>query len=194
MVVVSAPSGAGKSTVCRRLLRRRGDLRYSISCTTRRPRQGEVHGKHYFFLSEEKFKTMIHKNGFLEWAMVHGAYYGTPRQYVERETAGGRSVLLAIDVQGSGAVREKRPGSVHVFLMPPSWSALGTRLRRRGKDSKDSVQRRLAAARKELRYLKEYDYVVVNDDLEKAVEEIDSILTAERLKVSRQNHLLGELQ
>jgi len=186
LVILSAPSGTGKSTICRKLLQRRKDLRYSISCTTRDPRPGERDGKHYFFVEKEEFKRRIQRNEFLEWAIVHEQYYGTPRKHVEESTREGFSVLLAIDIQGAAAIRRKLPDAVLVFVTPPSLEALKERLAAR-KDASESVAKRLAAARTELAAAKNYDYVVVNDDLEHCVDQICAILTAESLKTARQD-------
>lgn len=185
LVILSAPSGTGKSTVCRKLLQRRKDLRYSVSCTTRDPRPGEKEGKHYFFIDKDEFKRRIQSNDFLEWAIVHDSYYGTPRGAIEAAIKDGLNVLLAIDIQGAAAIRRKMPDSVLIFLMPPSIEALKERLAMR-KDASDSVARRLANSRAELAAAKNYDYIVVNDDLERAVDHISSILTAEALRACRQ--------
>ncbi len=184
LLIISAPSGAGKTTICRKLLARRKDLRYSTSCTTRAPRPGERNGKHYFFLSREDFKRKIQRGELLEWAMVHDEYYGTPRKFVEDEIKDGRNVIMAIDVQGAMAIRRKHPAAILVFVLPPSMDALKARLAGR-RDASESVAKRLANSRGELAAAKDYDYVVVNDDLEKAVNQISAILTAETLKTSR---------
>ncbi len=185
LVILSAPSGTGKSTICRKLLQKRKDLRYSISCTTRQPRPGEKDGKHYFFLTRDEFKRKIRRSEFLEWAVVHDEYYGTPRKYIEETLQGGSSIMLAIDVQGAAAIRRKMPDAVLVFVTPPSLESLRERLAAR-RDSSESVAKRLANSKDELSAAKHYDYIVVNDDLEKAVEQIEAILTAESLKVGRQ--------
>jgi guanylate kinase len=186
LVIISAPSGTGKSTVCRKLLQRRKELRYSVSCTTRAPRPGERSGRHYHFLGTEDFKRRIQRHEFLEWAMVHGHYYGTPRRFIEESVKDGHLVLLAIDVQGAAAVRRKLPDSVLIFLLPPSWKALKERLAGRH-DASDSVAVRLTNARAELQEAHRYDYLVVNDDLERAVDQIECVLTAELLRTSRQD-------
>jgi guanylate kinase len=184
LVIISAPSGTGKSTVCRKLLQRRKELRYSVSCTTRAPRAGEKHGRHYQFLGAEDFKRRIQRHEFLEWAMVHGNYYGTPRRFIESSIQVGRWVLLAIDVQGAASIRRKLPESVLVFLLPPSWETLKERLAGRREDLR-SAETRLANAGAELEAAKRYDYIVVNDDLDAAVSQIECIITAESLKTSR---------
>ena len=184
LLILSAPSGTGKSTICQKLLQRRREVKYSISCTTRAPRPGERHGKHYFFLTTEEFKRKIQRNEFLEWAVVHDQYYGTPRAFIEDAIGEGVCVVLAIDVQGAAAIRRKISDSVSIFIAPPSLESLKKRLAARH-DASDSVAKRLANSRGELAQAKTYDYFVVNDDLGSAVSQVDSILTAESLKVSR---------
>ena len=185
LLIISAPSGAGKTTICRKLLARRRDLRYSISCTTRAPRPGEKNGRSYFFISREEFQRRIRRGEFLEWAVVHDEYYGTPKRFVENETAAGRHVVMAIDVQGARAVRRRYPSAILVFVLPPSLRALKSCMTRRGGQDADETAKRLANSRGELAAAKDYDYAVVNDDLQKAVEQISCILTAESLRTSR---------
>jgi guanylate kinase len=194
LLIISAPSGAGKTTICRKLLARRKDLRYSISCTTRLPRPGEKEGKHYFFLSQADFKRKIQRGEFLEWAMVHDEYYGTPRHFVEDQIKHGGNVIMAIDVQGAMSIRRKHPAAILVFVLPPSMNALRERLANR-RDATAAVTKRLANSRGELAAAKDYDYVVVNDTLETAVNQISCILTAETLKTSRldPSHLVPAL-
>jgi len=195
LLIISAPSGAGKTTICRKLLARRKDLRYSVSCTTRPPRSGEKDGKSYFFLDRDEFKRKISRNEFLEWAIVHDEYYGTPKRFVEDETKTGRHVVMAIDVQGAMSIRRKHPSAILVFVLPPSLDALRSRLTHRGGQPPDELAKRLANSRGELAAAKDYDYVVVNDALEKAVVQISCILTAESLKTSRldPSHLVPAL-
>lgn len=187
LVIISAPSGAGKSSVCRALRKRDRSLRYSVSCSTRTPRPGEVDGKHYHFLTRSEFKRRERRGEFLETALVHGNLYGTPRSFIESETLKGRVILLDIDVQGAEAIRKRRSGtgidSVTVFILPPSWKTLEKRLRLR-RDSSDSIKTRLANARGELKKAPRYDYWVVNDRLDKAVEQVAAIIQAERLRAS----------
>ncbi|MHB2025763.1 MAG: guanylate kinase [Elusimicrobiota bacterium] len=185
-VILSAPSGTGKSTICRRLLKRDGDVRYSVSCTTRRPRAGEVDGKHYFFLSRDEFQKKIKRKEFLEWAPVHEEYYGTPKRFIEDCLSRGKCALLAIDVRGAFAVRKNIPNdSVLIFVAPPSLGSLKKRLTAR-REGLSSLKRRLAASPSELKAAEKYDYIVVNDHLHKAVGEIESIIAAEKLKSGRQ--------
>lgn len=184
LLIISAPSGAGKTTICRKLLARRKDLKYSVSCTTRPPRPGEKNGKHYFFLNREDFKRKIQRGELLEWAMVHDEYYGTPRHFIEEQTKKGLNVIMAIDVQGAMSIRRKHPAAILVFVLPPSMDELKARLAGR-RDASEVVAKRLANSRGELAAAKDYDYVVVNDDLATAVEQISCILTAETLKASR---------
>lgn len=194
LLIISAPSGAGKTTICRKLLARRKDLKYSTSCTTRPPRPGERNGKHYFFLSREEFKRRIQRGELLEWAMVHDEYYGTPRHFIEDQTKKGLNVIMAIDVQGAMSIRRKHPAAILVFVLPPSMNELKARLAGR-RDASEIVAKRLANSRGELAAAKDYDYVVVNDALEKAVDQISCILTAETLKTSRldPSHLVPAL-
>lgn len=194
LLIISAPSGAGKTTICRKLLARRKDLKYSTSCTTRSPRPGEKDGKHYFFLTRDEFKRKIQRGELLEWAMVHDEYYGTPRKFVDDQIERGLNVIMAIDVQGAMSIRRKHPAAILVFVLPPSMDVLKARLAGR-RDPSDSVAKRLANSRGELAAAKDYDYVVVNDALEKAVDQISCILTAETLKTSRldPSHLVPAL-
>ncbi len=185
LVILSAPSGTGKSTVFHRLMERRKDVFQSISSTTRAPRPGEKPGKDYYFLSVDEFKAKIHAQEFLEWATVHGQYYGTSRLMIEDLLGKGLYPLLAIDVQGAAAIKNKMPDSVLIFLAPPSMESLKVRLEKR-KEAKEDMAKRLADSRDEILAAGNYDYIVVNDDLDKAVSQIDMIISAEKLKVSRQ--------
>ncbi|MFA6318371.1 MAG: guanylate kinase [Elusimicrobiota bacterium] len=187
-IILSAPSGTGKSTICQRLLKSRKNIRYSITCTTREPRPGEVDGKHYFFVGQDEFKRRIRNHEFVEWAMVHDHYYGVPRGFLEDCLAKGLDVLLAIDVQGARTVKRKVPDCVLIFLLPPSIGTLKERLQSRHEASA-SLAKRLANSRGELGAAKSYDYLVVNDDLDKAVAQISSIITAESLRLSRRRQV-----
>ncbi len=186
LLVLSGPSGVGKNTVLNALIAGNPKVRYSISATTRPPRSGEVHGRHYFFLSEEEFSRRAGAGEFLEWAEFCGHRYGTPRPFVEESLAAGYHVVLDIDVQGAQRVREAQPAAVLVFLLPPSWEVLEERIRARGADEDEAIRRRLAVAREEIAALPAYHYVVWNREVEVAVKELEAILTAETCRTARQ--------
>ncbi|OFW04521.1 MAG: guanylate kinase [Acidobacteria bacterium RIFCSPLOWO2_02_FULL_67_36] len=183
LFVVSAPSGTGKTTVVERLIHRVGDLSMSRSYTSRPARPGEADGVDYNFISRARFESMVGANAFLEWADVFGNLYGTCADDAERELSGGRDLVLVIDVQGARQVRDRCAGTVGVFVLPPSFEALEQRLRGRSKDSEEAVQRRLATARAEVAAFAEYDYVIVNDELEACVERLRAIVLAERSRL-----------
>ncbi|MEA4969844.1 MAG: guanylate kinase [Candidatus Pelethousia sp.] len=186
LLVLSGPSGVGKGTVGKALMARNPNIRFSVSCTTRAPRPGEVDGLHYFFKTEEEFRRMIDEGAFLEYTRVFGAnYYGTPRAYVEQQLCAGQDILLDIDVQGALNVKRLCPEAVMMFLAPPSMSALKSRLVGRGTESSEAVERRFHEAYAELGHMGEYEYLVVNDVLDKAVTELEQIIAAERLRVFR---------
>ncbi len=187
MLVLSSPSGAGKSTLARRILETDRGIVMSISVTTRAARPGEIHGKDYTFVDNETFARMRERNELLEWAVVFGNEYGTPRGPVEAALAAGRDVLFDIDWQGAQQLSDRVKGDiVKVFLLPPSAPVLEERLRKRALDSEDVVRGRMAKASDEISHWKEYDYVLINDDLERCVDELMAILKAERLKQVRQ--------
>mgnify|MGYP000925371482 CR=1 FL=1 len=192
LIVLSGPSGVGKGTVLRRLLKDYKDIEYSISATTRPGRKGEIHGKDYFFLSEEEFFQMVDNNQFIEWAKVHNNYYGTPREYVEKTLQDGRDIILEIDIQGARKVRETYPEAVYVFLLPPSFSELEKRLNKRGTEDEKTKELRLKNAREELKELVNYDYQIINEDLEEAVEQLKAIIVAERCRVK--NNCIGVIK
>jgi guanylate kinase len=184
MIVLSSPSGGGKTTVAGRLLERDKNLLRSVSCTTRKPRPGERHGRDYFFVSPAKFRALAARGAFLEWAKVHRNRYGTPKAWVEGRLAEGKDVLFVIDVQGGRALKRKVPGSVLVFLEPPSLSVLRRRLLGRGSENLRDLRVRLRDAKRELREGRRYDHRVVNDQLAKAVSDVLKIIRKERVKAS----------
>ncbi len=186
LIVLSAPSGCGKSTIVQGLLERREGLKFSVSATTRAPREGEVDGRDYFFISHEKFAEMVENGEFLEHARYVENRYGTPRAPVERELAAGNDVLLDIEVQGALQVREQCPDALMVFLLPPSFEELEKRLILRGKDSPEVIKRRLEVARRECLEAEKYDYRIVNDEIERAVSEFDGVIEKERRKINKQ--------
>jgi guanylate kinase len=177
LIVVSAPSGAGKTTLCQRLLRDFSQLRLSVSCTTRAPRGQEKHGQDYFFLSKDEFKAKIAAGDFAEWAEVHGNFYGTLKSTIEQNLRAGLSVLLDIDVQGAASLRKAFPKeAVTIFVSPPSLDELEKRLRSRGTDSEESVARRMANARREMQEAPHFDRVILNDQLERAYSELHTFI------------------
>lgn len=180
LVVISGPSGVGKGSIREILERRMKDIQVSVSATTRPARAGEVNGTDYFFVDEKGFREMIASGAFLEYACVYGNYYGTPRDFVLRHLEAGRDVLLEIDIQGARQVREKMPEGVFIFIKPPGKEELARRLRMRGKDSEEMINRRLVAFEEEMNCLPDYDYEVLNDELESAVRRVEAIILAER--------------
>lgn len=192
MVVISSPSGAGKSTISRNLLETDRNLSLSVSVTTRAKRGSEIEGIHYHFKSQREFELMRDGDALLEWASVHGNYYGTPRAEVEKAMAEGRDMLFDIDWQGAQQLQEKMRGDVvSIFILPPSIAELRARLHRRAEDSEEVIATRLANAKAEIEHWHEYDYVVVNDDLERAFGAVKAIVEAERLRRDRRPGLFG---
>jgi len=181
-IVVSGPSGAGKTTILRRVLERDARLRFSVSHTTRHPRKGEVEGHDYYFVTQEKFRALIESGSFLEWAEYQGNFYGTSRAAVEKAVDEGSDVLLEVEVQGARQIREQCPDAVTVIVLPPSFEALGQRLRDRAKDSEESIRKRLDIAREEVREASQYTYVVVNSNLDAAVADLQKIVDVARLR------------
>lgn len=192
MLILSSPSGAGKSTISRLLLKDDPGLTLSISVTTRARRPSEVEGVHYYFIDPARFSEMRERGELLEWAEVHGNSYATPKRPVEAALSSGRDMLFDIDWQGTQQIVRAMPEDVvGVFLLPPSMAELKARLERRAEDDKRVIARRLANARAEIAHWQEYDYVIVNDDLQNALASVSSILAAERLRRSRQPRLAG---
>ncbi len=187
MLVLSSPSGAGKTTISRRLLEIEDDLTMSVSATTRRKRPGETEGKDYYFTDNQDFGERVNRGELLEHAKVFDYYYGTPRAPIERALSAGRDVLFDIDWQGTQQVYEQAGDDlVRVFILPPSTRALEARLRARAQDTDEVVARRMSEASSEMSHWQEYDYVIVNDDLDKSLQQVRAILAAERLKRARQ--------
>lgn len=191
LVVVSGPSGAGKGTVCQKLLAQRDTAKYSVSATTRKPREGEIEGTNYFFVSESKFLDMIDNNGLIEWDKYCDNYYGTPKSYVESCIEDGLDVVLEITVAGALEIKQKYPECVLIFIIPPSYEELKRRIISRGTECCEVIEKRLEQAFKEMKYASKYDYLVLNDSVDSAAINIEKILDAERLKPSRNIELLS---
>ena len=186
LFIVSSPSGGGKTTLISKLLTRHaGDLHFSVSHTTRAMRTGEADGREYHFVTPREFRGMSGRDEFLEWAEVHGNLYGTARQEVLPRLAAGQDVILDIDVQGVRQVKEKHPGAIAVFIVPPSAGELSRRLRARGLDDEGQIEKRLANAAREIDEVPHYDYAIINDDLNRALGSLESIVSATRLRPSR---------
>lgn len=190
LFVVAAPSGAGKTTLVRLLLEQESRVHLSISYTTRGPRPGEENGREYHFVDSVEFQAMIARHEFLEWAEVHGNFYGTSQKWIADQLAAGHDVLLEIDWQGAQQVRKLFPQAIGIFILPPSMEELTRRLTGRGTDSADVIARRLAAAQAEMRHVGEFDYVIINDQLAQALEELRAVVRASRLSfgVQRVRH------
>lgn len=182
LIVVSGPSGAGKGTICKELLKRR-DIDVSVSATTREPREGEIDGENYHFLEKDEFENKIENDEFLEYAKVYDNYYGTPKKYVLEKISRGEDVLLEIDIQGALQVREKYPEGIFVFILPPSMEELKARIINRGSETKESLEKRFSSAYGEIKYLKKYDYFIINDIIEDATDTLVSIIDAEKNRV-----------
>jgi guanylate kinase len=184
LFVVSAPSGAGKTTLCKELVTSVTGVHPSISCTTRTPRPGEVHGQDYYFVDEQVFQAMAERNDFAESARVYGHFYGTPRQALMDMLEKGLDVLLEIDTQGAMQIKKKFSDGVYIYILPPSIDALRARLIQRG-DAPEEIQRRMQKARQEILNYREYDYIVRNEDLKQASQELQAIVHAERTRMKR---------
>jgi guanylate kinase len=185
LVVVSAPSGAGKTSLCEWVVTAVPGLAHSVSFTTRPPRRDEQHGRDYHFVDETAFRGMVDRGEFAEWAVVHGHLYGTSQALLVRHFTAGLDVILDIDTQGAALLRRGHPDGVFVFIVPPSWAMLEERLRRRQSDAEADIQRRLQRAREEVKSYAEYQYVIVNDEFARAAEELTAIIVAERRRSSR---------
>ncbi|MBZ4652775.1 MAG: Gmk [Peptococcaceae bacterium] len=191
LIVISGPSGVGKGTICRELFNHYNDIVYSVSTTTRKPRPGEVEGRHYFFTTEEEFKKLIAQDAFLEWAQVYGNYYGTPRQYVEEILQAGKDCILEIDIQGALQVKQKMPEGIFIFVVPPSLQELIRRITCRGTEDPSEIEKRMSQVSEEMSHLQDYDYIVVNDEVPSAVEKVRAIIVAERCRSSRMCKLIN---
>jgi len=186
LFIVCAPSGAGKTSLVAELLKADPQIRMSVSHTTRKPRPGEVDGREYHFVSEERFAQMVGRGEFLESARVHGNHYGTSQGWIDEQRAAGRDILLEIDWQGAAQVRRVIPDAVGIFVLPPSFEALVGRLNKRAQDPPDVIATRLASAREEIGHVAEFDYVIINDKFDAAVQDLIAIVRAHRLRAAAQ--------
>lgn len=193
LFIITSPSGGGKGTLIARVLPLIENLSYSVSFTTRAMREGEVDGEHYFFISQEEFKDKIQKDEFLEHAEVHGNYYGTSKKQVERETDNGNDIILEIDIRGAENVQKRLMQSISVFILPPSYEVLSKRLIERNTEDTEDLTIRLNNAKKEVKEVSRFDYIVVNDNLDNATEDLKAIILAERLKRDRQIYRIQDI-
>lgn len=189
LFILSGPSGAGKGTVVKELVKL-SENEVSISATTREPRKGEVNGVDYQFLAVDSFKQLIEENGLLEYAQYCGNYYGTPVAQIEKWLSEGKNVILEIDVQGCRQIKAKRPDAVTIFIVPPSMEILEHRLRKRATEDEDTIQKRLQAAKSEIKKAPEYDYVVINGPIEECVEDVLAIFKAENIKAQKEESII----
>ena len=191
--IVSAPSGSGKTTLLQNLLRTFEDLKFSVSHTTRQPRTGERHGVDYFFTERQKFLEMVDHGEFLEWAEYYGQLYGTSRAWVTENVAAGHDVILDIDVQGARQVKSRISDAIAVFILPPSFAELERRLRSRRMESEEAIRRRLEIAKSEIPYYRDYDYIVINDVLDKSIKTLEAIVQSGRARWPRQQARIDEI-
>ncbi len=196
LIVVSGPSGVGKGTICKELFKSSDDIHLSVSVTTRAAREGEVHGKNYFFISKEAFQSMIDNDELLEYAKVYDNYYGTPKGFVMDQLDQGRDILLEIDIQGALQVKERYPEGVFVFIVPPSMEELRNRIVGRGTETLEAINKRFFSAYDEIDLMSNYDYYIINDTVQKATKRLQCILEAERYRILPKNvtELIQELK
>ncbi|SHJ57986.1 guanylate kinase [Tepidibacter formicigenes] len=185
LIVVSGPSGAGKGTICKELLNRNKDIKISVSATTRKPREGEIHGVNYYFITKETFEDMINKDEFLEYAKVYDNFYGTPKKEVFETLSKGKDVLLEIDIQGAMSVKKEYPNGVFIFILPPSLDELKNRIVKRGTETEEDIKKRFGSALSEIEKIDNYDYFIINEDVEKSAYELQNIINAEKNRVLR---------
>ncbi len=193
LIVLSGPSGTGKGTLLHLLKDDNPNIRLSVSATTRKPRQGEVDGRDYYFKTVDEFLDMIKNDDLLEWVEYCNNYYGTPKKFIEESINEGYDVLFEIEVEGAMKIKEKLPDSISIFILPPSFEELERRIRGRGTEDENVIAGRMARAREEVKYIKHYDYVVINEDLREAADDISAIIRAEKLRLSRKKNILQEI-
>jgi len=185
IIVISAPSGAGKTTLCKRLLQSLPFLTYSVSFTTRQPRKNEIEGIDYYFVSTEEFKKMIERKKFVEWTEVHREFYGTSSTFLNKITEGGKDAILEVDVEGGINIKKHYPQATLIFILPPSWEELEKRLKTRGTETDEKIRKRMERAKKEVEYAGYYDYLVINDNINNTLQDLLAIIRAERCRTTR---------
>ena len=185
LLVVSGPSGAGKGTICKAILEENDQIKLSVSATTRKPRNGEVHGVNYFFLEKEEFTSMIEKGEFLEYAQIYDNFYGTPKAAIMETLAKGQDVILEIEMQGARQVKKVYPEGIFIFVLPPSLKELKNRIVGRGTETAEEIKKRFSCAFEEIKQIDDYDYFIFNKDVEKSVKELEAIISSEKNKVTR---------
>lgn len=195
LLVVSGPSGAGKGTICKALLEKNNEIKLSVSATTRKPRTGEVHGVNYFFIEKEEFTTMIENGEFLEYAKIYDNFYGTPKASVIECLEKGQDVILEIEMQGAKQIKEVYPEGVFIFVLPPSLEELKSRIVGRGTETQEEIEKRFSCAFEEINQIENYDYFIVNEDVDKSVNDIEAIICAEKNKVTRyKNNIIDKFK
>ena len=195
LLVVSGPSGAGKGTICKALLNKNDQIKLSVSATTRKPRNGEVHGVNYFFIEKEEFTKMIENGEFLEYAQIYDNFYGTPKAAIIECLEKGQDVILEIEMQGARQIKEVYPEGVFIFVLPPSLEELKNRIVGRGTETEEEIEKRFSCAFKEINQIVNYDYFIVNEDIEKSVSDVEAIICAEKNKVTRyKNNIIDKFK
>ena len=195
LLVVSGPSGAGKGTICKALLNKNDKIKLSVSATTRKPRNGEVHGVNYFFLEKEEFTTMIENGEFLEYAQIYDNFYGTPKSAIIECLEKGQDVILEIEMQGAKQIKEVYPEGVFIFVLPPSLEELKSRIVGRGTETQEEIEKRFSCALEEINQIVNYDYFIVNEDIEKSVNDVEAIIASEKNKVIRyKNNIIDKFK
>lgn len=195
LLVVSGPSGAGKGTICKALLNKNNQIKLSVSATTRKPRNGEVHGVNYFFIEKEEFTKMIENGEFLEYAQIYDNFYGTPKAAIIECLEKGQDVILEIEMQGARQIKEVYPEGVFIFVLPPSLEELKSRIVGRGTETQEEIEKRFSCAFEEINQIVNYDYFIVNEDIEKSVSDVEAIICAEKNKVTRyKNNIIDKFK
>ena len=195
LLVVSGPSGAGKGTICKALLNKNDQIKLSVSATTRKPRNGEVHGVNYFFIEKEEFAKMIENGEFLEYAQIYDNFYGTPKAAIIECLEKGQDVILEIEMQGARQIKEVYPEGVFIFVLPPSLEELKSRIVGRGTETQEEIEKRFSCAFEEINQIVNYDYFIVNEDTEKSVSDVEAIICAEKNKVTRyKNNIIDKFK